>query len=82
MRDAMTKDRQRLAALEGMRTPETEELVSRAIGRGVSPESIAVEALEIVRAGSLKALAAPSGTPKNSKTSRLSLLAQALVRKK
>jgi hypothetical protein len=79
--DAAQKERQRLAALEEMRGEGTEELVQRAIDRGLSPESIALEALEIVRTTQCRSLEAPPGTSPKSRSNRVSVLAQALVRK-
>ena len=81
-REAATRERARLAALEQMRGPGTEELVQRAIDRGQSPESIAVQALEILKTAQCQSLVAPPGTPPKSRANRVSVLAQALVRKR
>jgi hypothetical protein len=48
-REGAKKERTRLKALETMRTPETSAQIDKAIEDGSSPESIAMELLEVIK---------------------------------
>jgi hypothetical protein len=47
-KDAAARERARIAALEAMRMPATSALVDEAISKGWSPDTVALQAFEIV----------------------------------